>query len=312
MISITKAILFALCVVVVSARQSINTNGGGAGGGSRGRGNTSSSTGSSVTTITLTNPTNTGTSTTSTSLNNQNTNAGYNIASPPTTSNNVVTQQEPEPVPVPVPEPVPEPVTNNFGTTGTLEDRVANVACPICNALPDNSYFENISVNVGTGQPWTCGYLQETVQDTDMNSIYDSERVMCRNAQRLSEEGGCCSQTMYTNLPGRDPNDPCSLCGSEVPVEKAGELVDTVIIGSHTCGSIDMIMGEGMLSATMCPQIKAYTKDFCCTGTPPAPVTAALSSNATLSDNAALSSDAAVSMSTPMLRGGVGGVGVVP
>lgn len=310
MISITKAILFALCVVVVSARQSINTNGGGAGGGSRGRGNSSSSTGSSVTTITLTNPTNTGTSTTSTSLNNQNTNAGYNIASPPTTSNNVVTQQEPEPVPVP--EPVPEPVTNNFGTTGTLEDRVANVACPICNALPDNSYFENISVNVGTGQPWTCGYLQETVQDTDMNSIYDSERVMCRNAQRLSEEGGCCSQTMYTNLPGRDPNDPCSLCGSEVPVEKAGELVDTVIIGSHTCGSIDMIMGEGMLSATMCPQIKAYTKDFCCTGTPPAPVTAALSSNATLSDNAALSSDAAVSMSTPMLRGGVGGVGVVP
>jgi len=288
MISITKAILFALCAVVVSARQSINTNGGGAGGGSRGRGNTSSSTGSSVTT------------------------AGYNIASPPTTSNNVVTQQEPEP------EPVPEPVTNNFGSTGTLEDRVANVACPICNALPDNSYFENISVNVGTGQPWTCGYLQETVQDTDMNSIYDSERVMCRNAQRLSEEGGCCSQTMYTNLPGRDPNDPCTLCGSEVPVEKAGELVNTVIIGSHTCGSLDMIMGQGMLSATMCPQIKAYTKDFCCTGTPPAPVTAALSSNATLSDNAALSSDAAlssnaaVSMSTPMLRGGVGGVGAVP
>jgi len=288
MIYITKAILFALCVVVVSARQSINTNGGGAGGGSRGRGNTSSSTGSSVTT------------------------AGYNIASPPTTSNNVVTQQEPES------EPVPEPVTNNFGSTGTLEDRVANVACPICNALPDNSYFENISVNVGTGQPWTCGYLQETVQDTDMNSIYDSERVMCRNAQRLSEEGGCCSQTMYTNLPGRDPNDPCTLCGSEVPVEKAGELVNTVIIGSHTCGSLDMIMGQGMLSATMCPQIKAYTKDFCCTGTPPAPVTAALSSNATLSDNAALSSDAAlssnaaVSMSTPMLRGGVGGVGAVP
>ena len=309
MISITKAILFALCVVVVSAkRESINSNSGGAGGrgGSSGRGNTSSSTGSSVTTtITLTNPTNTGTSTTSTSVNNQNTSAGDNSAPPPTTSNNVVTP--------------PAPVTDNFGSTGTLGNRVANVACPICNALPDNSYFENISVNVGTGQPWTCGYLQETVQDTDMNSMYDSERVMCRNAQRLYEEGGCCSQTMYINLPGRDPNDLCTLCGSEVPVEKAGELVNTVIMGSHTCGSLDMIMGQGMLSATMCPQIKAYTKDFCCTGTPPAPVTAELSSNATLSINAAVSSNAAlssnaaaVSRSAPLLRGGVGGVGVVP
>jgi hypothetical protein len=136
-----------------------------------------------------------------------------------------------------------------------------------------------------------------------MDSIYDSERVMCQNAQRLSEEGGCCAETMYINLPGRDPNDPCTLCGSEVPVEKAGELVDTIIMGSHTCGSLDMIMGEGMLSSTMCPQIKANTKDFCCTGTPPATVAPV---------TAALSSIASVSGSAPSLRGGVGSVGVVP
>jgi hypothetical protein len=270
MISFTKAILFALycsalsAVVVSGQRESINNSSGGAGGGSSGRGDSKAVSSSSSSS------TNGSTGSSVTTSNNQNSGAGYNSGSSSKNNNSGS--------------------TGNFGTTGTLGDRVADVACPICNALPNNSYFESKSVNVGTGT-WTCGYLQETVQDTNMNSIYDSERLMCRNAQRLSEEGGCCSQTMYINLPGKDPNDPCTLCATDVPADKFYTLVDTGVMGSHTCGSLDMIMGHGMLSSTMCPQIKAKTATSCCNSSP---------------------ASAAVSRSAPLLRGGVGNDGVVP
>eukprot|EP00751_Fragilariopsis_kerguelensis_P029024 CAMPEP_0170922066 /NCGR_PEP_ID=MMETSP0735-20130129/10205_1 /TAXON_ID=186038 /ORGANISM="Fragilariopsis kerguelensis, Strain L26-C5" /LENGTH=81 /DNA_ID=CAMNT_0011321361 /DNA_START=269 /DNA_END=510 /DNA_ORIENTATION=- len=41
------------------------------------------------------------------------------------------------------------------------------------------------------GNTWTCDYLQETVQDVDANAEFESERLMCVQAQLQGEDGGC-------------------------------------------------------------------------------------------------------------------------
>jgi len=157
-----------------------------------------------------------------------------------------------------------KPPSQNFGKTGTLANRQAAVTCPICNAVPDKSYFENVIAKNG----WSCGYLQETVQDVQMNGINQDERDLCRKTQLIAEQGGCCSQTMYTNPAGIDPHDPCSLCDGVglgyVPVQKRGELVQTNVVGRHTCSGLDMIMGQAIFSPSKCALIKENTSAYCC------------------------------------------------
>jgi hypothetical protein len=142
------------------------------------------------------------------------------------------------------------------------------IKCPVCNGVPDKSVFESNKVNVGASM-WTCGYLQETVQDVDMNSPWESERLGCSNAQIMAEGGGCCAETMYINTPGKDLHDPCALCdGLPVPLSKQNELVNTMEVGTHTCGGLSMIMGQGIFSANLCPIIKQNVKSFCCNAAP--------------------------------------------
>ncbi len=157
----------------------------------------------------------------------------------------------------------------NFGTTGSLAIREVPVTCPICDAVPDKSYDESLKVNVGQ-ESWTCGYLQETVQDTDQHSIYRNERSMCRQSQIIAEEGGCCgSQVMYIRTEGEMLNDPCSLCDwHAVPDQNKDKDVDTKLVGTHSCGGLEFIMARGMFNAQMCPMIKANIRDECCSYLP--------------------------------------------
>jgi len=135
----------------------------------------------------------------------------------------------------------------------------------------DHSIFESNKVNVGEGKMWTCGYLQETVQDVDGNSPWESERQGCANAQHQAEMGGCCPQNVRINQPGMNPNDPCALCdGLPIPASKQNELVNTQLVGTHTCSGLAMVMQQGIFSASMCPAIKQNTKSFCCNAAAPA------------------------------------------
>lgn len=140
------------------------------------------------------------------------------------------------------------------------------MSCHICDAVVDKSYNADLEVDVGDGEMWTCGYLQETVQDVDPNSLFADEQNLCRHTQLKAERGGCCSQTMYIDMPGADVNDPCFLCGSNpVAVGKGDKLVDTGLVGSHTCSSLDMIMRQNIFSANLCPRIIENAASFCCT-----------------------------------------------
>lgn len=155
--------------------------------------------------------------------------------------------------------------TSNFGDTGTLADREVDVFCPICDAVSDHSYDAKVKVDVGNGQMWDCGYLQETVQDVDPNSSYQPERHGCRHAQRMAEMGGCCAKTMYVDTVGKDLNDACDLCGGDgVPSDNMITLVNTGVVGRHTCGDLEMVMKEGMFSSDRCPQIRDAVFSKCC------------------------------------------------
>mmetsp|Transcript_12561 Transcript_12561/g.26219 ORF Transcript_12561/g.26219 Transcript_12561/m.26219 type:complete len:258 (+) Transcript_12561:64-837(+) len=234
MISLTKVTLFVLyssmLAAVVSGRTSINTNGGGSGGGSDGR-----TKAQGVSNSPTRNNNNKFTSTFNSGSSSSSTSSGGSSSSSSSGS-------------------------SNFGTTGTLADRLTAVTCPICAA---GTYDAGLKVSVGNGQSFTCGYLQETVQDVNMNSAYESERLGCRTAQLKAEEGGCCSQLSFINLPGADLHDSCSLCGSGRLVDRI-EPVDTGVMGSHTCSSINLMMQEKMLSPNLCPQIIGATASKCC------------------------------------------------
>ena len=294
MISFIKISLFVVCFtsfsnVVLGERKSINQGGGGSGGGSNGRvkavnsssptsrppsnliggstnlatgvgsnasnvaynnGNSSIS-GSTITTIGSSSNSSGSTTNIISSISN-NSGSTTNIIS--SISNNSGSSSS------------NNGIMSNFGNTGTLADRKADVLCPICDAVPDKSYDASVKVNVGT-EMWTCGYLQETVQDVDPKSFFEDERNSCRQAQLKAEENKCCAQTMYINQPGIDFHDPCFLCGSgPVMADKSDELVDTGIVGRHTCGSLDMIMKQKIFSANLCPTIIQNAASFCCNG----------------------------------------------
>jgi len=276
MFPISKVIHVALsCLALsafVSARESLGGGGGGAGGGSDGRGFVKASSNSSpiaaTTNIASTTPpvgSNGSSNSNSIVPNNNSGNTNNDINRPSTNnmnnsnasnnnaSNNNGVGSTSE-------------VSWNTGSHGTLADRLTDVACPICNAVPDKSYDASHMVNVGNGNRWSCGYLQESVQDVNMGSFYIEERNSCRQTQELAEREGCCGdQIMYHGQPGVDLNDPCLLCPGSVPPGREDELVNTGVMGSHTCSSLQMVMREGMISANLCPAIVQSVGETCCT-----------------------------------------------
>lgn len=248
------------------ARESINQKGGGSGGGSSGRGNDkavndSSSTrpstsSSSTVNIASSTPSRPAQSSQQESIqynNGNDSNSNQNTNNNQNTNSNINNNSG--------------GTTSFIGTTGTLADRKIPVSCPICMAVPNWVYNEGHRVDVGTGV-WTCGYLQETMQDVNRNSQYETERNSCRQAQLKAEEGGCCESTMFADLPGEDIHDACDLCGGGLlPRSKADLLVDTHLLGKHTCASIDNIMKQRMLSTNMCDGVKGWIASTCCSVT---------------------------------------------
>ncbi len=293
MISIKQVLLFTLYFsslthFAVAQRTSLSL-GGGAGGGSRGRGDKStvSNNNSKIASYTASNSIGSTTPTVASGASSSTTSLVSSSASSSTTDsetiatgnkettiqnvgsseNDIRDQQTIIGVASPSTTNIAEDanVAQNFGTTGSLAIREVPVTCPICDAVPDKSYDESLKVSVGK-ESWTCGYLQETVQDADQFSVYENERMMCRQSQILAERGGCCgSSVMYINAPAKTINDPCSLCDwHDVPLEQQDKLVDTIVMGKHTCGALDYVMKRGIFSANMCPIIKQNIADECC------------------------------------------------
>ena len=152
-------------------------------------------------------------------------------------------------------------------------NRAVPVTCSICRSTSRPLLNPTKSFTMPNGLSWTCNYLQETVQDVDEQSSYESERIMCRQAQLQAETGGCqCGgaalppmNSMFTDI-----NPACNLCAGQaspvVPISNYNEVVQTNVVGSMNCKGLYDAMTDGIISAALCPAVQRAAGSTCCTG----------------------------------------------
>jgi len=151
-------------------------------------------------------------------------------------------------------------------------NRAVPVTCSICRSTSRPLLNPTKSFTMPNGLSWTCNYLQETVQDVDEQSSYESERIMCRQAQLQAETGGCqCGgaplapmNSMFTDI-----NPACNLCAGQaspvVPISNYNEVVQTNVVGSMNCKGLYDAMTDGIISAALCPAVQRAAGSTCCT-----------------------------------------------
>mmetsp|Transcript_36017 Transcript_36017/g.39024 ORF Transcript_36017/g.39024 Transcript_36017/m.39024 type:complete len:323 (-) Transcript_36017:341-1309(-) len=150
-------------------------------------------------------------------------------------------------------------------------NRAVPVTCSICRSTSRPLLSLEKSFTMPNGLSWTCDYLQQTVQDVDEQSSYESERIMCRQAQLQAEEGGCeCGGDPLPPLMSQftDLNGACNLCDGQsspvVPIDNYNAVVQTNVVGSMNCKGLYDAMIDGVLSANLCPTVQAAAGSTCC------------------------------------------------
>jgi hypothetical protein len=154
--------------------------------------------------------------------------------------------------------------SNSGGDGKTLGLRTQPVSCDICYGGSPNSG----TVQVDAGKVWTCKYLQETVQDVNVNG-WSGEQQMCANARLLAKQCPCPGATRPANVV-YDINDSCNLCASypgKTPsnVGTTGITVNTGVVGNMNCGGLYNAMNSGVISSNLCPRVKQAAGPKCCT-----------------------------------------------
>ena len=160
-------------------------------------------------------------------------------------------------------------------TTSTLDRRPDDLPlfCPICRSNDRPILNPNHSFTMVNGITWTCKYLQETVQDVDMNG-WESEQIMCRHAQLQAENHGClCGGPALPPISEQihDINPTCDMCATTpgagtygIPFGNRNKLVNTGVVGTHNCQGLFDALADGIMSANLCPSIQAIAGTACC------------------------------------------------
>jgi hypothetical protein len=134
-------------------------------------------------------------------------------------------------------------------------------------ANPDQSF-----VNPASGDTWTCGFLQEAVQDVDPTaSGAAGEAYLCSVYQIYAEQYCTCSgPDVPSLLNGRykDLNPSCNLCDGHtlnyVPYFREEQTVDTGKFGTHNCiGLFEAAMYGNIFDEDSCDEV-AQTYGQCC------------------------------------------------
>jgi hypothetical protein len=148
--------------------------------------------------------------------------------------------------------------------------------CNVCqNSDEGDRYLADPSqsfVNPGTGDTWTCGFLQEAMQDVDPTSSGAAgEAYLCSVYQIYAEQYCTCNGPDVPSLLDgkyKDINPSCNLCSGHslnyVPYFREGQTVDTGIYGTHNCiGLYEAAMYGNLFDADSCESV-AETFEACC------------------------------------------------
>lgn len=148
--------------------------------------------------------------------------------------------------------------------------------CNICRDAPNNSVAWRNLANPGqsfdmNGETWSCGYLQDTVQDVNPYAGgAPGEARMCAIAQTFAEDHCDCNGPA---IPGMDDNveqinPSCDLCAGQafnhVPSVNSGITADTGVAGNMNCGGLYTAMAQGVLTPNLCPIVKQNAGPTCC------------------------------------------------
>jgi hypothetical protein len=150
-------------------------------------------------------------------------------------------------------------------------------SCNICRDPPPGTGTRDLinhdrSFIMANGNHWTCGYLQETVQDVLPLGGAAGESNLCATAQYLAWQYCDCFGTV---IPGpldtyKDPNPACDLCASPtnmfsyVPEVNYEKTTNTQVMGVHNCLGLYQAMSMGILSSSLCPTVQAASGLDCC------------------------------------------------
>lgn len=162
-------------------------------------------------------------------------------------------------------------VSNNYPAGKTFKPGY----CNICRDTPNpNVEWRNL-LNPSqsfqmNGDSWTCGYLQDTVQDVNPYNGAEGEARWCALAQTFAEENCSCSGPDIPSLNDqyKDLNPACDLCQGQqlnyVPQVNSGITANTGVAGNMNCLGLYNAMSQGVLTSNLCPIVVANAGPVCC------------------------------------------------
>lgn len=147
--------------------------------------------------------------------------------------------------------------------------------CNICRDAPNNSIAWRNIANPSqsfkmNGESWTCGYLQDTVQDVNPYSGAPGEARWCGLAQTFAEESCTCTGPDIPSMNDqvKDLNPACDLCKGQafdyVPSVNNGLTANTGVAGNMNCQGLYNAMSQGVLTSNLCPTVIANAGPVCC------------------------------------------------
>jgi hypothetical protein len=148
--------------------------------------------------------------------------------------------------------------------------------CNVCqNSDEGERYLADPSesfVNPSTGDTWTCGFLQEAMQDVDPTSSGAAgEAYLCSVYQITAEQYCTCNGPDVPSLldgPYEDPNAACNLCTgyalTYVPYFRSSQTVDTGKYGNQNCiGLYEAALYGNLFDEDSCQSVTAMFGPCC-------------------------------------------------
>jgi len=148
--------------------------------------------------------------------------------------------------------------------------------CNVCRDAPNKDVAWRNLANPGesftmNGEKWTCGYLQDTVQDVNPYAGgAPGEARWCGLAQHFAEQHCSCNGPSIPSLNDnvQQLNPACDLCQGQalnyVPQVNAGLTANTGVAGNMNCKGLYNAMSQGVLTSNLCPQVIANAGPKCC------------------------------------------------
>lgn len=147
--------------------------------------------------------------------------------------------------------------------------------CNVCRDTPNpSSSWRNLANRAQSfqmnGETWTCGYLQDTVQDINPYNGAGGEARWCALAQTFANDYCTCTGPdigdMNDNV--KQLNPACDLCQGQqlnyVPQVNSGITANTGVAGNMNCEGLYNAMAQGVLTSNLCPTVISNAGPTCC------------------------------------------------